>query len=78
MNEEDIIYLNELIRKNFSSYPIKRIQEILEDYGRELSEKEITKVRIAIIQLSRYDINRLKELVAVAKNDYKKVLLWAA
>ena len=78
MNEEDIEYLNELIRKNFSSYPLKRIQEILEDYGRDLSEKEITKVRIAIIQLSQYDINRLKELVAVAKNDYKKVLLWAA
>ena len=77
MNEDEKNYINEMIKKDFSSYPLKRIQEILEDYGRDLSEKEVARVRVAILQLSRYDLNRLKALVIAAKADYKKILLWA-
>lgn len=77
MNELTLEDVKEIARKDFSSYPLKRILEILDDYGRNASEKEMVRVYIAILKLSRYDINDLKYYVALAKRDYKQVLFWA-
>lgn len=69
--------VKEIARRDFASYPLKRILEILDEYGRVASEKEMVRVYIAILKLSCYDINRLKKYVDEAKKDYKQVLFWA-
>lgn len=77
MSDFSLEYVKEIAIKDFSCHPIKRILEILSQYGREPSEKEIVRVYIAILKLSCCDINKLKGYVEEAKKDYKQVLLWA-
>jgi hypothetical protein len=49
----------------------------LAEYGRETHEREATRVRLAILKLSEGQAERVAELVAAAKRDYRDVLMWA-
>jgi uncharacterized HAD superfamily protein len=69
--------IKEIARKDFTSYPLKRILEILDEYGRKPEEKEIIRVYYALLRGSNYDIDLLKRNVISAKKDYKKFLFWA-
>jgi hypothetical protein len=53
------------------------VLEALDDYGVEPYERERERVQLAILQLSAGNEDKVREFVAVAKRDYRDVLLWA-
>ena len=46
-------------------------------YGVAAHEREVPRVRLAIVKLSAGQIDRVKDLVGQAKQDYRDVLMWA-
>ena len=53
------------------------VLELLDGYGIEPYERERERVQLAILRLSEGSEEKLRELVAVAKRDYRDVLFWA-
>jgi len=49
----------------------------LQTYGQEAYEEEPHRVRLAILKLCGAQRDRLTDLVATAKRDYRDVLMWA-
>ena len=49
----------------------------LESYGLEHHEREVERVQLAILKLSEGRLERIPELVAAAKRDYRDILMWA-
>jgi hypothetical protein len=60
-----------------SSAERELVHAALSEYGVAQHEREVARVRLAILRLSAGQIDRVKELVAVAKRDYRDVLMWA-
>jgi hypothetical protein len=46
-------------------------------YGVAPHEREVPRVRLAIVKLSAGQIGRVRDLVKQAKQDYRDVLMWA-
>jgi uncharacterized protein YciI len=53
------------------------VAELLSTYGERPHEREAERVCLAILQLSKGDAARVRELVAAAKRDYRDVIAWA-
>jgi hypothetical protein len=54
-----------------------RILELLDSYGVEPYERERERVQLDIVKLSAGSEAKVREYVAVAKRDYRDVLVWA-
>jgi hypothetical protein len=54
-----------------------RVLTELEKFGTEAYEREADRVRLAILKLCDARAERVIELVAAAKRDYRDVLMWA-
>ena len=65
------------IRRTFPRENPADILEILEFYGTDGGEKEIERVRLAVLKLCGGDLSQLHELTVAAKEDYRDVLAWA-
>ena len=55
----------------------ERVLAALQEYGQETYEREAERVRFAILKLCDAQADRVVELVAAAKRDYRDVLMWA-
>lgn len=66
-----------VIQKTFPESSWERVLVLLDTYGVESYEREPERVQLAILKLSEGNEERLREFVAVAKRDYRDVLLWA-
>jgi hypothetical protein len=53
------------------------VLEALDRYGVEPHERERERVQLAILRLSAGNEDKIREYVAIAKRDYRDVLLWA-
>ena len=53
------------------------ILKILDRYGVEVDEDSRSRVQLAVLKLSDGDIDKLADLVQIAKKDYRDVLAWA-
>jgi hypothetical protein len=53
------------------------VRACLAEYGVASHEREVPRVRLAILRLSEGQRDRLKQLVGLAKRDYRDVLMWA-
>jgi hypothetical protein len=60
----------------FGAENLPTILALLNQYGRETHEPEQDRVQSAIIELSAGQPDRLRELVSIAKNDYRDILAW--
>jgi len=54
-----------------------RVLTELQKFGTEAYEREAERVRLAILKLCEARTERVIELVAMAKRDYRDVLMWA-
>ncbi len=54
-----------------------RVLTELQKFGTEAYERDAERVRLAILKLCEARTERVIELVAVAKRDYRDVLMWA-
>ena len=50
---------------------------ILDRYGRNPDERDRAVVQMAILKLSEGDLEKLRDLVEVARQNYRDVLHWA-
>ena len=66
-----------VVQKTFPETSYSRVIELLDAYGVESYERERERVQLAILKLSDGNEEKLREFVAVAKRDYRDVLLWA-
>ena len=64
-------------RARFPEETWARVLELLETYGVESHERERERVQLALVKLSGGSEEKLREYVAVAKEDYRDILLWA-
>ena len=55
----------------------QRAHDLLEGYGTEPYEREAPRVRLAVLKLCEGRLEKLPELIAAAKTDYRDVLMWA-
>jgi hypothetical protein len=55
----------------------ERVLNELQKYGQETYEQGTERVRLAILKLCNAHIDKVIELVAAAKRDYRDVLMWA-
>jgi len=53
------------------------VENLLAAYGAEPHEREVERVRLAILKLSAGNEQKIREYVAIAKKDYRDVLFWA-
>src|SRR6266403_3202637 len=65
------------VQKIFPETSCPRVLELLDTYGVESYERERERVQLAILKLSEGNEEKLRELVDVAKRDYRDVLFWA-
>ncbi|MDQ3063971.1 MAG: hypothetical protein M3R14_14090 [Acidobacteriota bacterium] len=75
---EDLVVAK--IKQCFPSFPNKeqeKIMAILVLYGKESYECETERVQIAVLKLSDGDLEKLRENVDAAKNDYRDILAFA-
>lgn len=54
-----------------------RVLAKLQEYGQETYEREVERVRLAILKLCDARVDRVAELVVAAKRDYRDLLMWA-
>ena len=54
-----------------------RVRSELQKFGAEAHEREAERVHLAILKLCEARTERVIELVAAAKRDYRDVLMWA-
>jgi hypothetical protein len=64
------------ILQHFPNHNPAPLLAIVNRYGTETYENEIARVRLAIIQLSAGDEEKLAYFVDIAKTDYRDVLAW--
>jgi hypothetical protein len=69
--------LDRLIRREFLPEQVERVRDILGGYGSGPGQREPDRVRIAVLKLSRGDLERLEHFAAVAASDYRDVLAFA-
>lgn len=55
----------------------RRVGEALATYGVQHYEREVDRVRLAILKLSDGNSEQALAMVAAAKRDYRDVLMWA-
>ena len=65
------------IRASFAEDRWSHVTQLLDAYGVESHERERERVQLAIVKLSMGSEEKLREHVAIAKLDYRDILLWA-
>jgi len=55
----------------------QEIMDVLDQYGAESTERGRARVQLAILKLSDGEVERLANLVGMAKRDYRDVLAYA-
>ncbi|MBI5623751.1 MAG: hypothetical protein HY924_08240 [Elusimicrobia bacterium] len=65
------------VRASFPEDRWSHVAQALDTYGAESYELERERVQLAILKLSMGNEDKLREHVAVAKTDYRDILLWA-
>lgn len=69
--------VEEKARQSFAPADLPAVLQTLETYGVESYERERERVQLDILKLSGGDLVKLRELVEVAKRDYRDILAWA-
>ena len=65
------------IRKRFAAEQVDEVAALLSQYGTERLENSPERVQIDILKLAKGKIEKVVELVACAKRDYRDVITWA-
>lgn len=55
----------------------RRVHKILQDYGREVHEREPERVRLAILKLAGAELRSVEKYTGFAREDYRNILAWA-
>jgi hypothetical protein len=65
------------VKELFPEHDPAEILERLDEYGVEPYQRERDRVQLAILWLSKGDMERLVKFISHARRDYRDVLLWS-
>jgi hypothetical protein len=65
------------VKAAFEDRHVLEVLRALDAYGVDPHEREPARVQLAILKLSGNDVEKVRYYAAVAKTDYRDVLLWA-
>jgi hypothetical protein len=63
------------IRRLFPAEQVDAVLALVGRYGELPSEREVPRVQLAILKIVRSDFQKLEKTVALAKQDYRDVLM---
>ena len=66
--------VEELAESLFSDSDVQEILTILDEYGSQSYELEPDRVKCAILELSKGNLEKLRYFVKIAKTDYRDIL----
>ena len=66
-----------VLKRDFSSDDVTAALALLADYGKETWHREVPRVRLAILKLAGGNLQKLREAIKTASNDYRDVLAYA-
>ena len=66
-----------VVRREFSPADAPAAFVMLEEYGKKDGHRELARVRMAVLKLAGGSLERLKENLALADQDYRDVLSFA-
>jgi len=69
--------LLEQIHRRFPPDQISKVSALLRSYGEQAYEREVDRVRWGILSVSGNDIFKLERTVAMAKTDYRDLIVAA-
>lgn len=69
--------VHRLVDRLFASGERTTALALLECYGAAPHEREVIRVRVAVLKLSEGRLTELERLIARARQDYRDVLAWA-
>jgi predicted RNase H-like HicB family nuclease len=72
---EDVI---QAAQEMFPNEDLQTILDVMNEYGKRPFEMDTERVQVAAVRLSEGDVDKLRQLVADAKRDYRDVLSWYA
>lgn len=75
--EKDVDGIESIVKRSFIEAERERALELVMRYGKDPKDKDVDRVRHAILKLSHGDIHRLNRLVNSARQDHEDVLWWA-
>jgi hypothetical protein len=75
--EGDHNQVRRAVRAAFPNEDVESIMDLLQLYGLQAYERERERVQLAIVKISKGDIDSLLEFISAAKRDYRDVLMWA-
>ncbi|MBI4558408.1 MAG: hypothetical protein HY706_12575 [Candidatus Hydrogenedentes bacterium] len=71
-------YLNRQLPRIFPDPSMQaRVRQELARYGTESYEREVPRVHLCILKLCSGNAGKVRELVEMAKQDYRDVIAWA-
>ena len=70
-------HVERIVRRDFPSEQFENVMAILDEYGKEKFENEVSRVQVDILKLSSGSIDSLRKNVKAAKSDYRDVISWA-
>ena len=73
MTREQVL---QAVAQHFPAEQRAPVLDLLDQYGTERHHRERERVHLAIVRLSRGDIDALRKLVGHAQRDYRDVLYW--
>ena len=65
------------MRQLFSRQQWPQVRQLLQEYGSNDWEREVDRVRLALLKLSAGDVEKLRAWLETAKQDYRDVLVGA-
>lgn len=66
--------MERIIRRDFSEKQFDAVKAVLNEYGMERWERELSRVYLAALKLANGNLEELKAQVKMAKSDYRDVL----
>lgn len=66
-----------IVARDFAPAERAEVRALLDTYGTDEWQREADRVRLAVLKLAAGDIEGVRSSVALAKTDYRDVLLWA-
>ena len=63
-------------QSRFGESDLPEVLAALEQYGQQAWEREIDRVRLTMVELTKGDKAELLKLVGIAKVDYRDILAW--
>jgi hypothetical protein len=70
-------HVERIVRRDFPAEQFADVMAVLDEYGKESWENEVSRVQLAVLKLAQGKMADVCQLMKSAKSDYRDVISWA-